>query len=281
MAAHVDMHTTRESLRLIEQSGVAKARLSWLDLVLKAFLAGIFISLGGGFTLIVIGGAPGLRADNPALASLVGGLVFPIGFVVIILTGMELCTLNIFVMTYATLQRKTILCDLAINLVVSYVCNICGCLFYAGVLIYWADLLRTSDQQSYASAQAEANVNVGWGINLARGIMCNWLIAIAYIFSTEGRDLLSKVVGIWIAMATFVSMGFQHSVVNYFMIPTGMFYGTNFGVGKFIWASCIPVTLGNIIGGAFFGAVMFWMIYGKHELKEREAMREADEQHSA
>lgn len=278
MTSQVDAHTPPETLRLTEQAGIAKSQLTWLDLIIKSFLGGIFISLGAAFDLVITGGSPGLRQSNPALATLLGGFVFPIGFVIIILFNVELCTSNMFVMAYSTLRRRTTLYDLAKNWIVSYIFNIAGCLFYAGVLCYWSDTLSTDAQKMYAATQANGRVNVNWGYNFTRGIMCNWLVGIAFFFATEARDLLSKIVGIWIAIATFVAMGYQHSVANYLLVPIGMFYGTEFGVGKFIWASCIPVTLGNIIGGAFFGAFAMWMVYGRHEASVRELERNAKEE---
>jgi formate/nitrite transporter len=231
----------------------------------ESFLAGIFISLGAGFDIMIAGGAPGLRASNPSMATLVSALTFPTGFVVIMLTNMELCTSNMFVMAYSTLRRRTTLYDMARSWIVSYLFNAAGCLFYAGVLYYWADVFQTEAQTSYAKTQAEGRVNINWGYNVTRGIMCNWLVGLAFFLATQGRDNTSKIYGIWVVITCFAAMGYQHSIANYFLVPIGMFYGTNFGVGKFIWASCIPVTIGNMIGGAFFGAFAMWIVYGRHE----------------
>jgi formate/nitrite transporter len=273
----MDAHTAQETLRLAEQAGVAKAHLSWLDLTVKSFIGGIFISLGGGFDLVVAGGSPGLRTSNSSLSTLLSALVFPVGFVLIMLTNMELSTSNFFTMAYSTLRRRTSLWDLARNWVVSYLGNISGCLFYAGILCHWADVLSSDDQRAWASTQAEGRVNINWGYNFTRGIMCNWLVGMAFFFATQARDNLSKMAGIWVAILPFVAMGYQHSVVNYFMVPIGMFYGTNFGVGKFIWASAIPVTLGNIVGGAGFGAFLMWVVYGRHEGTVRREEKPAED----
>jgi formate/nitrite transporter len=273
LTSPVDAHTPQETLRLTEQAGIAKSHLTWLDLIIKSFLGGLFISLGAAFDLVLVGGAPGLRSSNPALATLIGAFVFPTGFVIITLTNMELCTSNMFVMAYSTLRRKTTLYDLARNLITSYIFNVAGALFYAGVLCWWADTLNTDEQSAYAAKQAEGRVNVNWGYNVTRGIMCNWLVGLAFFLGTQGRDNTSKIYGIWIVIWAFAAMGYQHSIANYFLVPIGMFYGTSFGVGKFIWASCIPVTLGNIIGGAFFGACLMWMVYGRHEALVRKSQK--------
>lgn len=60
-----------------------------------------------------------------------------------------------------------------------------------------------------------------------------------------------------------MALGYQHSIANFFLVPIGMFYGTNFGVGKFIYQSVIPVTLGNIVGGGLCTGVFLWFLYGR------------------
>jgi len=130
---------------------------------------------------------------------------------------------------------------------------------------WWAGILTADAQTSYAITQARNRVNVNRGYNFTRGIGCNLLVAMAFIFATQGRDNVSKIYGVWIPIAIFVALGYQHSIANFYLVPIGMFYGTDFGVGKFIRASIIPVTLGNIVGGAVLGALAFWVLYGKHE----------------
>ncbi|UZP40427.1 hypothetical protein NXS19_008243 [Fusarium pseudograminearum] len=73
----------------------------------------------------------------------------------------------------------------------------------------------------------------------------------------SSKESFSKIVGIWIPIWAFVALGYQHSVANFFLVPIGMFYGTNFGVGKLIYMSTIPVTLGNIVGGAVMTGVVY------------------------
>jgi formate/nitrite transporter FocA (FNT family) len=115
LTSDVDAHTLIEILRLNEQAGVAKAKLSWLKLTVKSFLGGVFIALGGAFDLVIAGESPGLRASNPALAMMLGGLVFPIDFVVIMCFNLELCTSDMFVVPYASLRHRTTVYDLLKN----------------------------------------------------------------------------------------------------------------------------------------------------------------------
>jgi len=164
---------------------------------------------------------------------------------------------TIFTMTASTLARKTSLYDLAKDWIISYILNI------AGILAWWSDTLTTDAQTSYAVTQAEPRLNVNSGYNFTHGIGCNLLVPLAMYLATSGRDNASKIYGIYIPIWASVILGYQHSIANYMNVPIGMFYRTSFGVGKFIWASCIPVTLGNIVGCALFPGLPMWVLYGR------------------
>ncbi|KAG9591925.1 Formate/nitrite transporter, partial [Aureobasidium melanogenum] len=253
----VNGFSPQEIAGLTSRAGIAKSHLTWGELIVKSFLGGVFISLGGLVDLIVLAGSPGLRASNPGLATLIAGFTFPLGFVLITLTNMELCTSNMFVMPFTALQRKVSVLDMLKNLVVSYIANLCGCLFVAGFLGWWSDVFDTDTMSSYAVTQAQNRVNVQWSVNLLRGVGCNFFVAMAFFLSIGAVEFVSKVYTIWIPVWAFVIAGYQHSIANYFLIPIGMFYGTNFGVGKFIYQSIIPVTIGNLIGGILLASIPF------------------------
>ncbi|PTB42452.1 uncharacterized protein TrAFT101_008455 [Trichoderma asperellum] len=258
---------TKETVSLLLRSGVAKAKLSWTDLLLKSFLAGAFLSFGALFSLLVAGGASSLRAANPSLVTLISSFTFPTGFVILVFVNTELFTANVFVLILTTFARKTSLWDLLQNLVLSYVMNLAGCLFVAGFLCWWTDTLNTNALQSFAVTQAEARVNAQWSANFLRGVGCNWLVGLAIFLSISAQDKVSKIYAIWIPIWTFVALGYQHCIANFFLVPVGMFYGTNFGVGKFIYQSVIPVTLGDIVGGAVLDGFFIWLLYGKKIIK--------------
>ncbi|KAK5092102.1 hypothetical protein LTR70_005067 [Exophiala xenobiotica] len=258
-------HPPQELARLVSRAGLAKARLGYPEYVIKSFLGGVFISLGALADLVVAAGAPGLRESNPGVATMLAAFIFPMGFVLVILCNVELATSNMFVMIITTLQRKTSIWDLTKNWVISYTFNLAGCLFFAGFLAWWSDTLDSDTATAYAVTQAEGRVNVQWSVNLLRGVGCNWLVALAFFLSIGSKDYISKIYSIWIPIWVFVLLGYQHSIANFFLVPIGMFYGTNFGTGKFIYQSVIPVTLGNIIGGSLFGGAAFWYLYGRNE----------------
>ncbi len=261
---------TEETITLLMYSGIAKGRLPWPDLIIKAFLAGALLSLGAMFDLVIAGGASTLRQENPSLVTLLSSFTFPTGFVILTVVNTELFTANLSVVVLTTCLRKTRIIDLAKNLITSYIMNLAGALFVAGFLCWWSDTLSTDAQKQYAVTQAEGRVNVQWSVNFLRGVGCNWLVGLAMFLSIAAHDMVSKIYGIWIPIWTFVALGYQHSIANFFLVPIGMFYGTNFGVGKFIYQSVIPVTLGNIVGGVVLDAIVIWFIYGRAQILAEE-----------
>ncbi|KAL1970150.1 hypothetical protein VTN77DRAFT_6555 [Rasamsonia byssochlamydoides] len=261
----INGYTAEETAILVSRAGVQREALPFSTLVLKSFLGGTFISLGAHCDLLVAAGCPGIRESNPSLATMIAGFTFPLGFVLIILCNAELFTSSLFLMTFTTLQRKTTILGMIRVLVTGYVFNFAGCLFIAGFFCWWADTLSTDPMKSYAALQAEERVNVQWSVNFLRGIGCNWFVGLAAFLAMSSNDHISKIYSIWIPVWSFVILGYQHCIANYYLIPIGMFYGTNFGVGKFIYQSIIPVTLGNIIGGVMLSGCVFWFLYGRNE----------------
>lgn len=260
----INGYTAEETATLITRAGVEREALPFWRLVLKSFLGGCFICFGGHLDLLVLSGSPGLRESNPSLATMISSFTFPLGFVLVILTNTELFTSSLFFMTFTTCQRKTTLLGTLKVLVIGYIVNMAAGLFVAGFFCWWADTLETDVQKSYAVKQAEGRVNVQWSVNLLRGIGCNWFVSLAAFLAASCNDHVSKIYSIWIPIWAFVMMSYQHCIANFYMVPIGMFYGTNFGVGKFIYQSVIPVTIGNVIGGVIPAGLSFWFLYGKN-----------------
>ncbi|KAI5363326.1 Putative formate/nitrite transporter, aquaporin [Septoria linicola] len=242
MSSSTNGFSPQEISHLITTAGLAKSRLTWPEYIIKSFFGGFFISFGGMIDLIIVAGSPSLRSSNPALATLIGGFLFPLGFVLVTLTNMELCTSK-------------------------YVCHAVHDSAEKDDSVGFVQELGsdTDEAVAYAVSQAEGRVNVKWSVNFLRGVGCNFLVRMAFFMSLGSVEFVSKVYTIWIPVWAFVIAGYQHSIANYFMVPIGMFYGVNFSVGKFIYQSIIPATLGNIVGGALLGAVPFWYLYGRGE----------------
>lgn len=131
----------------------------------------MYLSVGGLFLLILAGGSPGLAANYPGLQKAMGAAVFPIGLIIIVIAGLELCTSNFMVMTITTLQRRTTVIDLLKSWVLSFLGNLAGAMFFGGVLVYWTGLLNDAPYRTYAIALAEHKAaGANWRMIFLKGI---------------------------------------------------------------------------------------------------------------
>ncbi|KZX17420.1 formate/nitrite transporter family protein [Methanobrevibacter filiformis] len=242
-------------------AGIAgtKEKSSIGNTIILSFLAGAYIAFGGLLAEIVTGGMAA-AGFPPGLVKLFFGGVFPVGLMLVIIGGSELFTGNNMYMTVGVLTGKSSGTGLAKNWVLSWVFNFVGALFVAFVLAYLSGVI-TADPAFSAGALkvAAAKVKLDWGQALLRGIGCNWLVCLAVYLAIASDDVIGKILGIWFPIMTFVAIGFEHSVANMFFIPLGIF------LGDITWVQAlgniIPVTIGNIIGGAVFVGVIYWFTY--------------------
>ena len=108
---------------------------------------------------------------------------------------------------------------------------------------------------------AESKINAGFGINLLKGIGCNWMVNMAIMMGTTASSIGCKIMAMWWPIMAFVCMGYEHSVANMFFIPSGMMHGADVSIEQFLVKNLIPVTLGNIIGGSIMVGVVYTLIY--------------------
>jgi formate/nitrite transporter len=270
--------TPKETIAAIGVAGFNKGQMSLLKTLLQAILAGILLSFGGLLALIAGGGLAGVGAANPGLQKFAAGALFPIGLMLIVLTGAELFTGNTMYMPTALLTKQTHWTKLASNWALVYLGNFAGSLLFAYFLAYLTELLAAEPFLTFAVGLAEKKVHLGWGVALLRGIGCNWLVTLALWSAMVAEDTMGKWVGVWFPVMTFVMIGFEHSVANMFFIPVGMMYGANITVGEFLWYNLVPVTLGNIITGTLFVATAYWFVFltpaapPDDEMLERQAV---------
>ena len=251
-----------DTAKAIAGTAGAKNSAGILNVILLSFLAGAYIAFGG---LLAIVASAGMAGVAPAgLEKFVFGAVFPVGLIIVVIAGSELFTGNVMFMTLGLLDGKASVGGLAKNWVISWIFNFVGSLFVAFVLANMSGIIAgdTVFAQKAASVAA-AKVKLPFDQALIRGIGCNWLVCLAVWLANASDDVIGKILGIWFPIMAFVCIGFEHSVANMFFIPLGMAVGAE-GV---TWASTmgnlIPVTLGNIIGGAIFVACIYWWTYLK------------------
>lgn len=238
-----------------------KEKAPVLNVVILSFLAGAYIAFGGLLAEVVTGGMAA-AGFPPGLVKLFFGGVFPVGLMLVVIAGSELFTGNTMYMTVGALSGSASVGGLAKNWVLSWVFNFVGALFVAYVLAYLSGVI-TADPAFAAGAVkvAAGKVAISWDQALLRGIGCNWLVCLAVYLAVAADDVVGKVFGIWFPIMAFVAMGFEHSVANMFFIPLGIFLDSSISWTQCIFNNLVPVTIGNIIGGAIFVGVLYWFTY--------------------
>lgn len=261
-----------------EEVGTKKANMKTDTMFALAILAGAFISVGGIFSTTVVAGA----SDLPyGVVRLLAGLVFTIGLILVIVGGAELFTGNTLI-TMAFASKKVTLAQLLRNWVIVYLGNFVGA-FLTALFVFWSGQYKFGGGSIGLAALNIANAKTGLNFTeaLFLGIMCNALVCMAVWMCFGARTTADKIMAIIPPISCFVAAGFEHSIANMYFIPIGLFikeFGSpaffekigktaadfaNLTWGNFFIANLLPVTIGNIIGGAVMVGLIYWFIYSR------------------
>jgi formate/nitrite transporter len=272
-AGGVDALPPPAMARKAEEVGQTKSGLPAADMFALAVLAGAFIAMGAVFSTTTAAGG----ADLPfGVARLLAGLTFSLGLVLVVVAGAELFTgNNLIVMAWASRRVSTL--ELVRNWAIVYVGNFAGS-------IVTAALMYGTKQYTFAKGAvgaqaltiAAAKTDLDFGQAVALGIFCNALVCMAVWLCYSARSTTDRILAIVPTIAAFVASGFEHSVANMYFIPMGLFVksddafvaGTadlpdlsNLTWRAFAVDNLIPVTIGNIIGGALLVGAFYWFVY--------------------
>lgn len=256
----------------MEDVGVKKAHLDFWSMFALAILAGAFIGLGAEFYTIVITDS-GLGFG---VGKLLGGLVFSLGLILVIIAGAELFTGNNLIIM-AWVSGKLTLGQVMRNWIIVYFGNLAGSLFTV-ILVYLTKQWTFANYHVGVTALniANAKVNLSFPEGLARGILCNVLVCLSVWLCLSGRSVTDKILAIVFPITAFVASGFEHSVANMYFIPMGLLLRgesqvvaaaskvtgdlVNLNLQGFV-GNLVSVTTGNIFGGGFLVAMFYWFIY--------------------
>ena len=253
----IDAYAPAQIAKLIEAGGARKAQIPLLQTLLLGLLAGAFIAFGAMFFTLVmsnhgLGFGPG---------RLLGGVAFSLGLILVLIGGAELFTgNNLIIMAWA--DRKVSTVQLLRNWGLVYSGNLIGALGSV-ILIYFSGTLALGDGSVGQTAIGIANGKLQLSFSEAffRGILCNTLVCLAVWLCFACHSVSSKILAIVFPISAFVALGFEHSIANMYLIPIGMLWsGSGIDVTGFI-GNLIPVTLGNVVGGSGFVALIYWLVY--------------------
>ncbi len=254
-----DAYKPDQIAHLIENVGVHKANLPFLQLMTLGILAGAFISFGAMFyTMTITGSEFGLGPTR-----FLGGIAFSLGLILVIIAGAELFTgNNLIVIAWA--DKKVTTGQVIRNWCVVYFANFIGAVATA-YIVHLSGILNID-----SAAVADTALNIAAGkVSLdfveafSRGLLCNALVCLAVWLCCAAHHVSGKILSIIFPVTAFVSLGFEHSVANMYFIPLAIFHGgIDISMQDFA-NNLIPVTLGNIIGGSIFVALVYWISYIK------------------
>ena len=260
-----------------EQIGIKKAKTETWSLIALSVLAGAFIALGAIFASTVTAGA----ADKLSygVTRLLAGLAFCVGLILVVVGGAELFTgNNLIVMAFA--GGRVTLRQLLRNWGWVYFGNFVGAAATAGLVFLSGQYAFGHGAMGLAAlSSAEAKCGLGWIQAVALGTLCNAAVCMAVWLTYSARTTTDKILAIIPPVSCFVAAGFEHSVANMYFIPFALMIKAgapdsfwaligktaadypNLTVGNFLFANLIPVTIGNIIGGAVMVGLVYWFIY--------------------
>ena len=258
-----------------ETIGVRKAGLAFWPLFALSILAGAFIALGALFSTTVAAGSAALPYG---VARMLIGLSFSLGLILVVVGGAELFTgNNLIIMAWA--NRKVSTRALLRNWGIVYLGNLAGSLGTAVLVFLGKQYTLGGGAVGEAALKiAVGKVQLGFVQAVALGILCNVLVCLAVWLTYSARSTTDKILAIIFPISAFVAASFEHSVANMYFIPYALLIQifdpafaanaaaagvnlTNLTIGNFLLVNLLPVTLGNLIGGAVLVAAMYWFIY--------------------
>lgn len=249
------MYLPYELAKNTSEAAEFKVNRKFLKILVSSMLAGLFIGLGY-FGYIVITANAGI---DLGLSKFIGGLVFSVGIVMVIIAGADLFTGNCLVM-FGVVTKKVKFSSVVTHLLVVLLGNFIGALFLV-FLVYYSNTPGQLDI-IVINRIANAKMNLSFSEAIFRGILCNILVAIGVYMSYAAKNVTGKILGAVFPVMVFVILGFEHSVANMFILPLSGMY-QDISIVSMLFNNLIPVILGNFIGGGILLPFAYYFIYLK------------------
>ena len=253
-------------------TGKAKVNTPVAKMILLGIMAGAFIAFGG-----VASTAVAVSVPFASVGKFLGACIFPGGLTMVQLAGSDLFTGNCL-LTIPLLEKEISFGGMLKNWVFVYIGNFIGGMLVAAGVVYSHEVsLFDNGMAVSVISTAAGKCSLSFGDAFIKGILCNFLVCIAVWISFAAKDVVSKIVGLFFPIMIFVLSGFEHSIANMYYICAGLFAkgnpvyaeaakaaGVNLDaltVNGFLVKNLVPVTLGNIVGGALLVGCVYWFIY--------------------
>ena len=266
----LDAFSPAEIAEKVETVGVAKANLPWLQTVLLGLLAGAFIGLGAVYFLLVVSDS----SLGFAASRVLGGMVFSMGLLLVVVAGAELFTgNNLLVMAWA--DGRISHRQLLRNWLLVCLANFIGSVGLA-LLVAWSGYgsLNGGKVGVTVVSIAAAKCAMPATTLFFKGVLCNALVCLAVWMALAGRSVVDKLAAIFLPISAFVAAGFEHSIANMFIIPLGLLLKPSVPADianldaltlSGMFANLGPVIAGNLLGGSVLVALIYYLIYRRNQ----------------
>ena len=264
MAEYANVVTVFETVPPAEM-GVAlaadaaqKAKFGTVNLLTRAFLCTPFLAYGASVVFAMVAAGVPLGA---------AGLVFPAGYVTLNFLGLEMVTGSFVTMPIGMYAGTVTLSQLVRNWTWTLVGNLLGGIFFAWLIWFSFTyggavapnpmLVTISHIAEHKVAYAQYGVT-GWFTAIGMGFLCNWLVSLGSVMSKATRSTVGRLLLMWIPIAMFFALGLEHTVVNMWLIPTGILAGAHVSIYDWWVWNQIPVTIGNILGAVVMNGTLWY-----------------------
>ena len=257
-------------------AGEAKVFMSTRDTLIRAFMAGAILALAAAFAVTVT-----VQTGQP----IIGALLFPVGFCLLYLLGFDLLT-GVFTLVPLALfdRRKGVtLRGMLRNWGLVFLGNFGGALLVAlimAVVLTYAFTMPPDEVGQRLGSIGEGRT-VGYAEHGAagmlalflRGVLCNWMVSTGVVAAMMSTSVSGKVIAMWMPILVFFYMGFEHSIVNMFLFPSGLMLGGDFSIGDYLIWNEIPTVLGNLVGGLTFTGLTLYATHIRTSTSRKTAAK--------
>ncbi len=243
-------------------TGRRKLALSPTDLLIRGALAGSILAAATSLALTGV-----VQTGQP----LVGALIFPVGLILIVLLGLDLVTGSFGLLPLPWIERDASSASMLTNWTYVFIGNLIGSMAYGALLAIALTNFGTAAPAGVAAkiiALAEAKTigyaaigHAGLITVFVKAILCNWMVCLAVVAAMTTTSTVGKIATAYMPVFIFFAQGFEHSVVNMFVIPTGMMMGAKVTVADWWLWNQIPVTIGNLVGGFVFTGLALYLTH--------------------
>ena len=266
----MDFVSPKEVAGIMMNTAVSKSSLSVKDILIRSILSGALLAIS-----VILA----YSAITQTKIGLIGAIVFPVGFAIIIVLGLELVTGSFALIPLAYLEKRISASTMLKNLFWVFTGNLIGSLCFA--LLYWAAaselgtvtapgaieqmLVTVAEKKTIGYAQHGA---AGLFAAFVKALLCNWMVCMGVVMGMTSKSTLGKIVAAGMPIFIFFALGYEHAVVNMFVIPAGMLFGAKVSIGGWWLYNQLIVTAGNILGGLFFTGMAIYYTYRSQQDSE-------------